>query len=195
MMINLLSLFSSLNFKKRIINPNFNEHEKSIIHESSKKSKSKTKKSVYLSQFRTHFFLSFKLFNKPKNNLLKLFFFQRYYNPKIYRELAACYFERGADTRAPFSPFSSLGWPTKQENDCVQQVSLSRFPRPVMNILFYLPFTRLRALRPMTCLLTSTIACTNVDRPFLSGPNTDLSIFIRPIMLAFTRHAYHDSDW
>lgn len=100
MMINLLSLFSSLNFKKRIINPNFNEHEKSIIHESSKKSKSKTKKSVYLSQFRTHFFLSFKLFNKPKNNLFKLFFFQRYYNPKIYRELAACYFERGADTRS-----------------------------------------------------------------------------------------------
>lgn len=202
MMINLLSLFSSLNFKKRIINPNFNEHEKSIIHESSKKSKSKTKKSVYLSQFRTHFFLSFKLFNKPKNNLLKLFFFQRYYNPKIYRKLAAFllfrarrWYKKRRDTRAPFSPFSSLGWPTKQENDCVQQVSLSRFPRPVMNILFYLPFTRLRALRPMTCLLTSTIACTNVDRPFLSGPNTDLSIFIRPIMLAFTRHAYHDSDW
>lgn len=115
----------------------------------------------------------------------------------IPRELAAFFLLFRADTRSRHLARFLLFW-TGQRNrktTVSNRCRLSRFPRPVMNILFYLPFTRLRALRPMTCLLTSTIACTNVDRPFLSGPNTDLSIFIRPIMLAFTRHAYHDSDW
>lgn len=127
----------------------------------------------------------------------KLFFFQRYFDDsKIYR--IGCFFLLfRTDTRSRHLARFLLFW-TGQRNrktTVSNRCRLSRFPRPVMNILFYLPFTRLRALRPMTCLLTSTIACTNVDRPFLSGPNTDLSIFIRLIMLAFTRHAYHDFDW
>lgn len=209
--INLVSLrsFPSLNFKKRTIIQEFSTifflQTHPIVRESFKRNKGKTKKKkIYLliRQFLTISHASFFSSNFNKSTLRKRIcttgqaFFFLFGSKNL---LAAFFFAISAliqeAARAPPFSLSFLLWPTKQENDCVQQVSLSRFPRPVMNILFYLPFTRLRALRPMTCLLTSTIACTSVDRPFLSGPNTDLSIFIRPIMLAFTRHAYHDSDW
>lgn len=178
-----------------------------IIHEFFKKQGRQKNLSIYsniinFSQFRTRLSFFRTLINrkstqeKESTREANLLFFQLLnINPKIYREGNGRFFAPAISSTA-IQPvfFSGLANETGKRL-CVQQVSLSRFPRPVMNILFYLPFTRLRALRPMTCLLTSTIACTNVDRPFLSGPNTDLSIFIRPIILVFTRHAYHDSDW
>lgn len=101
MMINLLSLFSSLNFKKRIINPNFNEHEKSIIHESSKKSKSKTKNPsishnfAHISSFLSNFLINRKTICSSFFSFSDIIIQKSIANWPLF-----CYFERGADTRS-----------------------------------------------------------------------------------------------
>ena len=149
-MINLVSLFSSLNFKKRIIieeysrergkvgrlenlQPNFFLQISTKNQSSTNFSKSKEDKKIRLS-----FFLS--NLNKPKidsreTDLLEIcqvFFLSMilWWSKNLSRGNWPLFFAISSwYKKPPFSPFSSLlDWPTKQENDCVQQVSFKPVP-------------------------------------------------------------------